>query len=148
MLISAVFRGEHDSPTGPLPGPTRARAAEHVSPNGPESKAVLLHFQNWFKERYIDSNTDANSFTGGRVALSWCGHWEYPRYQQALGDDLVILPLPDFGNGSRTGMGSWSWAITSKCPYPELAMEFLEFLLRPAEIIAITNANGAVPATR
>ena len=113
-----------------------------------ETKKVLSLFQNWFRNKYIDPNTDTNSFTGGRVALSWCGHWEYPRYLQALGDNLVILPLPDFGQGSRTGMGSWSWAITSKCRQPELAMEFLEFLLLPEEIIAITSANGAVPATR
>src|SRR5687767_15335853 len=43
----------------------------------------------------------------GRVALSWTGHWKYPSYRAALGRDLILLPLPDFGHGVKTGMGSW-----------------------------------------
>ena len=120
----------------------------HKVLDGPETQKVLLQFQKWFQGKYIDPNIDASSFTGKRVALSWCGHWEYPRYRAALRDDLIVLPLPDFGKGSRTGMGSWAWAISSKSKHPELAMEFLEFLLSPEEIIAITDANGAVPSTR
>lgn len=120
--------------TGVLDSDAAVRAMEHV--------------QHWFRQGYVDPNTDTNSFVSGRVALSLCGHWEYPRYKQALGTDLVLLPLPDFGTGSRTAMGSWVWAITRCCKDPQQAMEFLRFLLRKEEILAMCAANGAVPATR
>ena len=116
--------------------------------NGPRSVAAMQHIQTWFAKRYIDPNFDAGSFVSGRVALSWCGHWEYPRYSKALGDDLILLPLPNFGLGSKTGMGSWNWAVTRNCSKPDKAVRFLHFLLSTPEILAICRANGAVPATQ
>jgi len=65
-----------------------------------------------------------------------------------LGDDLLVLPLPDFGKGMRTGQGSWNWGITTSCKQPRAAWRFLEFLLQADEVLAMTRANGAVPATR
>jgi multiple sugar transport system substrate-binding protein len=76
------------------------------------------------------------------------GHWEYPRYQKAFGNDLLVLPLPDFGHGMRTAQGSWNWGITTSCKQPRAAWRFLEFILQTNEILAMTRANGAVPATR
>jgi multiple sugar transport system substrate-binding protein len=51
------------------------------------------------------------------------------------------------GNGSKTGMGSWCWAIPHKSQYKKEAMAFLEFLLKKEEILVMSKANGAVPAT-
>jgi multiple sugar transport system substrate-binding protein len=110
--------------------------------------ATLSRVQGWIRRGRVDPNLDDAAFTGGRVALSWVGHWEYPRYHAALGDHLVLLPLPDFGGGSRTGQGSWQWAITAASGHVEGAARFLAFLLRPEEVAAMAAANGAVPATR
>ena len=116
--------------------------------NGPEAVEVMTRFQSWLNEHeYIDPNTDDTAFTGGRVALSWVGHWEYPRYLEAHGEELVVMPLPDFGNGTRTGQGSWNWGITTACEHPEAAMEFLAFLLEDEQVLAMTDGNAAVPAT-
>lgn len=104
--------------------------------------------QGWILRGLVDPNLDDAAFTQGRVALSWAGHWEHPRYAEAFGDDLLLLPLPDFGQGSRTGQGSWAWGITQGSPRSEAAAAFVQFLLRPEEILAMTAANGAVPATR
>ena len=114
--------------------------------NSPRAVEALSHLRHWFKAGYVDPNTDGRAFVDGRTAISWVGHWEYPRYRQALGDQLVLLPLPDFGQGSRTGMGSWAWGVTRECRNPEAALRFIEFLMRPEEIEAIVAANGAVPA--
>ena len=76
------------------------------------------------------------------------GNWKYQEYREALGNDLVLMPLPDFGHGIKTGMGSWSWAITSTCQDPAAAWAFIAHLMSSEEILRVTNANAAVPARR
>ncbi|HHH35893.1 MAG TPA: sugar ABC transporter substrate-binding protein [Gammaproteobacteria bacterium] len=116
--------------------------------NGAASVAAMKRVQGWIKAGRVDPNLDDAAFVEGRVALSWAGHWDYARYRKAAGDDLVLLPLPDFGRGARTAQGSWAWAVTRNCRDVQGAMDFLEFLLRPEEVLAMSNANGAVPGTR
>ncbi|WP_353929175.1 sugar ABC transporter substrate-binding protein [Okeanomitos corallinicola TIOX110] len=116
--------------------------------NSRKSIKAINNLQTWIEKNYVDSNLDDAAFTSGRVALSWVGHWAYDGYKKALGNDLVLLPLPNFGQGSKTGQGSWNWGITANCKNPKAAVKFLEFLLQPQEILAMTNANGAVPATK
>jgi len=116
--------------------------------NGPRSVAAMQALQSWFSQNYVDPNVDDDAFVGGRVALSWAGHWEYSRYAEALGEDLILLPLPGLSQGSRTGQGSWVWGITKRSKDPQAVVRFLEFLLKPSEVLAMAAANGAVPATR
>ncbi|WP_200307239.1 ABC transporter substrate-binding protein [Streptomyces adelaidensis] len=112
----------------------------------PAVVSAMKTFQSW--KTYVDPNTDGNAFAKGRVALSWVGHWMYPTYSEALGDDLVVLPLPDFGNGPKTGQGSWAWGIGADTKNAKAAGTFLDSLLDDTNITAMTTANGAVPATR
>lgn len=116
--------------------------------NSAASIAAMRTVQQWISAGLVDANVDDAAFLSGRVPLSWVGHWEYGRYAAAFGDDLVILPLPDFGRGSRTGQGSWSWGITRNSQYPEKAATFVRFLFKTDEVLAMSNANGAVPGTR
>jgi len=116
--------------------------------NGPRSVAAMQDLQRWLSGGYVDPNLDDDAFSGGRVALSWAGHWEYSRYAGALGEDLLLLPLPDLGQGTRTGQGSWVWGVTRRSKDPRAVGRWLEFLLQPDEILAMAAANGAVPATR
>lgn len=115
--------------------------------DAPESVSVMASVQTWLESGFVDPNLDDAAFTTGRVALSWSGHWDHPRYREALGEDLVVLPLPDFGRGTRTGQGSWLWTIPVGAEEPEAAAAFLAYLLRPPQVLAMTGANGAVPAT-
>ena len=115
--------------------------------NGPAAVAALEMVQGWFKQGYVNLTpaTD-DEFIRGKEALSWIGYWMKPQYQEALGDNLVLLPMPDFGHGPKTGMGTWNWGITNTCKNPDAAWEILRFLLEPEQILIMTNANGAVPA--
>ncbi|MGD9831399.1 MAG: extracellular solute-binding protein [Piscinibacter sp.] len=117
--------------------------------DGPQSVAAMQRFQSWFQNGWTRAVFDRNDdFERGRTALLWLGHWKHTDMREALGDDLVLLPLPDFGHGLKTGMGSWAWSITSACPYPAGAWAFLSHLMSTEEILRVTHANGAIPARR
>ena len=122
------------------------RSADGVL-NGHDSIAALTWFQDLFRRGYSNPwPVSDTGFTTGASALSWSGHWVYPEYQQALGNDLLVLPAPDLGKGAKTGMGSWNWGITSSCQNPAAAWQVLQFILSPAQIARMTAANGAIPA--
>jgi multiple sugar transport system substrate-binding protein len=72
----------------------------------------------------------------------------YGQYKDAAGDELVVLPLPDFGTGSKTGLGSWAWAMTSNASDPDAAWSVIEYLMSDEAILGITTVNGAIPGTK
>ncbi len=110
------------------------------------SISAVKALQSW--KPYVDANSDNNAFTSGRVALSWGGHWLYPAYSKAIGKDLLDLPLPNMGNGTKTGAGSWTWGIGSGTKNGKAAGAFVDFLLNDKNVKAMTDANGAPPATK
>jgi multiple sugar transport system substrate-binding protein len=116
--------------------------------DGINSVKAMKRFQSWFNKGWVgkSTTTDDDFYGSKKAALAWVGHWMYKPHAKGLGDDLVVLPMPDFGHGAKTGMGSWSWGITSNCKDPAGAWAFIEFLLSTEEIIRMTNNNGAVPA--
>ena len=116
--------------------------------DGPRSVLALGHLKRWVEAGWTTAADQPTDLATGKVALSWNGHWAYRNALKALGDDLVLLPLPDFGQGIKTGMGSWGWAISSTCHAPAGAWAFLAELLSTVSILRMTNMNGAVPARR
>lgn len=115
--------------------------------DSPQAVEAMTMIQGWFEDGYANPDPAGDTeFIDGVSAISWVGHWAAPGYQEELGDDLLLLPMPDFGNGPKTGMGSWNWGITSRCPVPDEAWQVLEFLVEPEWILVMTDANGAVPA--
>jgi len=145
--LTYAFSPIVQSAGGNLIDPAGLRSADSVL-NGPEAVAAMRRLQAWIQTGYVDLNVDNAAFVSGRVALSWSGHWEYHRYVGEFGDDLVVMPLPDFGTGSKTARGSWSWGITASSPHPEAAAQFLQFLLEPDQVLEMVEADGAVPATQ
>ncbi len=116
--------------------------------DGPESVAAMTTFQNWINNGWVDpAPAGDDSFFGAKTsAISYVGHWQWPAHSEALGDDLLVLPMPNLGGTPTTGMGSWNYGITSNCPNPEGAWEVLNFLVSTEESLAMANSNGAVPA--
>lgn len=109
----------------------------------------LTLVQKWATSGLINMDAvDDTPFTSKETPISWVGHWMYGAYKEAAGDDLILLPLPDFGDGTRTGMGSWAWAITSANTDGDAAWTFLEFAVEDDTILKITGVNGAVPSTK
>ncbi len=115
--------------------------------NGPQAVEAMKMIQGWFQKGYANATAASDDcFTSGACALAWVGHWTANDHIQAVGDDLLLLPMPDFGTGPKTGMGSWNWGITSICKHPDAAAKVLQFLLEPENIKIMTDANGAIPA--
>lgn len=116
--------------------------------NSPEAIEAMEFFQSLFEEGYTTAEPtgDDDFYIEQITALSWVGHWMWGPHSENMGDNVTLIPMPDFGEGAKTGMGSWNWGLTSNCETPEAAWTFLEFILSPEEILRMTNANGAVPA--
>jgi multiple sugar transport system substrate-binding protein len=117
--------------------------------NSAESVSGLETFQGWIEDGLVDTAAaDDSNFLNKEAPISWVGHWMYQAYKDAAGDDLVVLPLPDFGTGTKTGMGSWAWAMSSTVEDPDAAWAVIEYLMSDEVIGEITTANGAVPGTQ
>lgn len=116
--------------------------------NGPEAVKAMTQLQGWIKAGWVNAATkDDGDFVKGAAALSYVGHWVYGDYRKALGDDLVLIPMPRFGAQAVTGAGSWNFGISAHCKEPVAAAKVLAHLMSPAEIERVTGVNGAVPGT-
>lgn len=117
--------------------------------NSDDVVTALELLQSWIDDGLLDVNAaDDSNFLTKSSPISWVGHWMYGQYKEAAGDDLVVLPLPDFGAGSRTGMGSWAWGMGVGTVDADTSWSVIEFLVSDATILEITAANGAIPATK
>jgi len=114
----------------------------------PAVAGALELLQTW-TARYVEPGRvgDKDPFVEGRTSLSWVGHWAYPDYHAKLGDNLVLLPLPDFGFGTKTGSGTWNWGVAANTAHPAEAAQFLDFLMSTPEVLAMGAVTGAPPAT-
>lgn len=113
--------------------------------NTPETVEALTVLQGWFEDGYVDSNEDDAAFESGRSPITWSGHWGYPGFHAEYGDDLLLLPLPDFGVGSRTGHGNWQWGITHSGVDPDASWRFIEFMLDQERLLRTSDVTGGVP---
>ncbi|WP_425826692.1 ABC transporter substrate-binding protein [Streptomyces fractus] len=116
----------------------------------PEVVKALTTFQSWFKKKYVNTEAqDDSPFLKKKSPISWHGMWAYKNgNKKAAGDDLAVIPLPDFGTGSKTGMGSWQFGITRKAEDPDAAAAFLEYLLKKKSLLSMYKAVGAPPSTK
>ena len=119
--------------------------------NGDAALAWGTWWQKLFVEKYSPgtSQTAADRDTGfidGKYGLQWMGDWAAAKAMDALGDDLVFLPAPDFGTGPKIGAGSWQWAISSTCDQPEAANQFIDFILAPQRLAVFSESRTSIPA--
>jgi multiple sugar transport system substrate-binding protein len=117
--------------------------------NGPEAVEFFTWFQDAFDKGWTSSDgTIGNEeFNNDDAALSYTGVWNALDSLDAVGDDLLILPPPDFGTGPKIGGGSWQWGISSTCGSPEGARAYLEFSFQDEYIAAFSDKQVVIPAT-
>ncbi len=120
--------------------------------NGPEA----IEFGEWWQslfERDLAPGTSQDpadretGFIEGRYALQWNGNWAAIAAMETFGDDLLVLPSPDFGNGPKIGAASWQFGVSSGSEYQEGANAFIEFALQDKYLAAFSDGIGLIPST-
>jgi multiple sugar transport system substrate-binding protein len=120
--------------------------------NGEEALAFGEWWQSLF-ERGLAPGTSQdpadrqNRFIDGRYCLQWNGNWNAVAALDALGDDLLFLPAPDFGNGPTIGAASWQFGVAADSEHKEGANAFIEFAIQDEYLAAFSDAIGLIPAT-
>jgi multiple sugar transport system substrate-binding protein len=109
-------------------------------------------WQSLFTNEYVpgtsqDMADHETGFIDGDYALQWNGNWVAVRTLEALGDDVLFLPAPDFGNGPKIGGASWQFGVAATSEHPDGASAFIEFALQPEYLAAFSDGIGLVPAT-
>jgi multiple sugar transport system substrate-binding protein len=79
---------------------------------GIQAATYLQHLVNDLGVPKVESDAEINAFQQGKNAMVMSGIWETTRYNDALGEDLGVAPIPSiFGDG--TWGGSHNLAVTS-----------------------------------
>lgn len=123
------------------------------SADGVINSEASVAFGDWFGSTFANGYANAaqtgdrTEFIAGTIALQYNGNWAVKDAYEALGDDLLILPPPNFGQGPKIGAASWQFGVSSSCADAEGATEFIEFILQDEYIVAFANRIGLIPAT-
>jgi len=111
-----------------------------------DSVKAFKEFASW--KPFVASSPGGTAFANGQVGLFWAGHGQYAAASKVLGSDVVALPLPNLGKGTKADAGSWTWSVGAGTKNSKAAGTFLDYLLNDTNVSAMVAANGAPPATK
>jgi multiple sugar transport system substrate-binding protein len=124
--------------------------------NGTLNGKAGLEFGTWWQSLFTRKLTPGTSqdgaeretgFIDGKYAMQWNGNWAALPALKKFGDDLVFLPAPDFGKGSKIGAASWQFGVSATSKNPKGANAFITFALKDKYLAAFADGLGVVPAT-
>lgn len=120
--------------------------------NSPASVRALTWFQQWGKAGLLDlataSGANDTNFLEDASAISWVGSWMGAAYTAKMKDDLMLLPLPDFGSGSKVLTGSWSFGIARSGKDPDAAWALIDFLTGATGSKKLADSESAIPTSK
>ena len=111
--------------------------------------ATLQTLQDWVNADYIvPASAGDNKFYGEKTAaLSWVGNWMWGAHREGLGDDLVLIPAPAFGDaGPVSPNGGWGWAVPSSTENTEDVGAFLNYAMSTEQVANYADMTGYIPA--
>ena len=120
--------------------------------NGPEAIAFGEWWQSLFTRELApgtsqDGADRDSGFIDGKYALQWNGNWAALAALEKYGDDLLFLPAPDFGNGSKIGAASWQFGVSATSEHKDGANAFIAFAIQDKYLAAFSDGIGLIPAT-
>lgn len=119
-----------------------------------KSTIAAVEYLHWLGEQgYIDVMADSDDGYYGKkyTCMLLYGHWMAPQAKEFLGDDGILVPIPDFGYGVYTGSGSQTWGITTKAQENQTVEECVAVLkefLKPEYVQGMSDANGSIPGLK
>lgn len=119
--------------------------------NSPENVRVLEYFQKWNANGWIvPKSAGDNTFYNEKrqTAISWNGNWSYATYEASMGNDVVAIPLPNFGHGTVSPNGTWVWGISATSKNKEAAGKLLSYMMKDKKFLDDFKATGAYPALK
>lgn len=117
--------------------------------NSPEAEKVLRYFQKWGTNGWIvPKSAGENTLYNDKrqTAIAWNGNWNFTTCRAAMGDDVIALPLPNFGKGTRSPNATWIWGISATSKNPEKAGQLLNHMLTDTEFLDAIKLTGSYPA--
>ncbi|MBB4232822.1 ABC transporter substrate-binding protein [Rhizobium mongolense] len=112
---------------------------------------ALTMMQTWVKNGWVvpgSSGTNQFYADGKPAALALGGHWFYAEAAAAMKDDIVVMPLPKLGTKGVSPNGTWIWGITKSSEHPDIAGEFLSFLLKDKAYREFAKENSGFPGLK
>lgn len=126
------------------------KSAEGVL-NGDEAIAFGEWWQSLFTEEFAPATQDGadrdTGFIEGKYAFSWNGNWAATATLDGGVEDVLFLPAPDFGNGSKIGAASWQFGISASSENPDGAAAFIQHATQDKYLAAFSDGIGLIPAT-
>jgi multiple sugar transport system substrate-binding protein len=120
--------------------------------NGPAAQKFGAWWKSVFERKLAPGTSQPGTdrdkgFIDGKYALQWNGNWAALGALEKFGDDLLFLPAPDFGKGSKIGAASWQFGVSASSANKEGAMAFIQFAIQDKYLAAFSDGIGLIPAT-
>ncbi|WP_022951726.1 sugar ABC transporter substrate-binding protein [Leucothrix mucor] len=120
--------------------------------NSDEAIAFGEWWQNLFNKKLVpgtsqDGADRETGFLDGKYAMQWNGNWAALPALEKYGEDLLFLPAPDMGNGSKIGAASWQFGVSGSSENQKGANDFIRFAMQDKYLANFSNATGLIPAT-
>lgn len=122
--------------------------------NSEGTKAALEYLKGLVDQGYINATCDYDDAfeTRQESAIALLGHWKYTTYAAGIGEEnMVCVPIPDFGGGVYTCSGSTVWAMTTGAEENgngAAAWAVMEQVVQPDYIKKVVEVNAAIPARK
>ena len=96
------------------------------------------------------TQSGADRFIAGQVAMCLVGHWFYPAFSttEGLEFDIGVFPLGPGGTTPKTDLGSTGLSVSASTEYPEHAWEFVKFSTGPEGQKIIAESGLFVPVLK
>lgn len=110
---------------------------------------VITELQDWYKNGWIvPASAGDNQFYGDKAAaLAWVGNWMWPPHLEGLGDDLVLIPAPNFGPaGVKSANGGWGWSVPASTTNLDDVKTFLDFVMSDEQVALYADITGFAPS--